>query len=102
MEYRAKGRFELLSYLLLNGLVWVGVAGIAWNLLKPAGWLYRFIDLLINGQPASLYYAGVGALALLAGKAWLDSIDRRAVRYALSASCAFAGTLFILRLVLPL
>lgn len=102
MLYPARNRFDRLTALLSHALMWVGIAGIAWYSLKPAGWLYQFIDLVLRELPVSLYYLGLGALALLAAKAWLDSIDRRAVGYALSASCAFAGTLFILHLVLPL
>jgi len=68
MEYRAKGHFESMTWLLLNGLMWVGVMGIAWNLLKPGGWLSWIIDLVVQDQPASFYYLAVGVLGLLAGK----------------------------------
>jgi hypothetical protein len=102
MEYRAKAQFESLTWLLLNGLVWVGVIGIAWNLLKPGGWLYWIIDLVVGNQPVSFYYIAVGVLGLLAGKIWLDNIDPRAFYNLLTASWAFAGTFFILSLLLPL
>lgn len=102
MEYRAKNHFESVTWLLLNGLMWVGVIGIAWNLLKPGGWLFWIFDIIDRGQPASFYYLGVGLLALLAGKAWLDSIDPRAFYNLLTATSAFAGTFFILSLLLPL
>jgi len=102
MEYRAKGHLESLTWLSLNGLVWTGLIGIAWNLLKPGGWLYWILDLIVANQPVSFYYMAVGALGLLAGKVWLDSIDPRAFYNLLSASCAFAGTFFILSLLLPL
>ncbi len=102
MEYRSKDYLESLTWLLLNGLMWVGVVGIVWNLLKPGGWLYWSIDLAVLHQPASFYYLGVGMLALLAGKVWLDSIDPSAIWNLLTAACAFAGTFFILSMVLPL
>ena len=102
MEYRAKNHFELLTWLVLNSLMWVGVVGIAWNLLKPGGWLFRIIDLIVGNQPASFYYLGVGLLGLLAGKTWLDSIDPRAFYHLLTVTSAFAGTFFILSLLLPL
>ena len=102
MEYRAKGQIQSLTWLLLNALIWVGVAGIGWNLLKPGGWLFRIVDLIARNQPVGIYYLALGLLALCAGKVWLDSIDPRAVYNLLSAGCAFAGTLFILSLLLPL
>lgn len=102
MGYRTKGHFESLTWLLLNGLMWVGVAGFAWHLVKPGGWLYRIFDLVVREQPTSFYYLAIGALGLFAGKIWLDSIDPRAIYNLLTASCAFAGTLFILSLLLPL
>ena len=102
MEYRSKDYLESLTWLLLNGLMWVGVVGIAWNLLKPGGWLYWGIDLAVLHQPDSYYYLGVGILALLAGKVWLDSIDPNAIWNLLTAVCSFAGTFFILSLLMQL
>jgi hypothetical protein len=102
VEYRAKSHLDTLTWLLLNGLMWVGVGSIAWNLFKPGGWLYWAIDLIARNQPAGYYYLGLGVLGVLAGKVWLDSIEPRAFRHLLCAACAFAGTLFILGLVLPL
>lgn len=102
MEYRAKGHFEWLTWLLLNGLMWVGVIGIAWNLLKPGGWLFWIIDLIARNQPTSFYYLAVGVLGLLAGKIWLGNIDPRAFYNLLTVTWAFAGTFFILSLLLPL
>ena len=102
MEYRRRDYFESTTWLVLNGLVWVGVAGIAWNVLKPGGWLYSIIDLIVREQPASFYYLGVGVVGLAAGKIWLDNLDPRAFRNLLTAIWAFAGTFFILSLLLPL
>ncbi len=102
MQYRENRHFESLSRLLLSGLTWVGVIGIAWNLLKPGGWLFRIIDLVMVNQPAGFYYLAVGALGLLAGKVWLDRIDPRAFYNLLAAIWACEGTFFILRLLLPL
>jgi hypothetical protein len=102
MEYRAKFHFESLTWLLLNGLMWMGVIGTAWNLLKPGGWLFWIIDLIERNQPTSFYYLAVGVLGLLAGKVWLDHIDPRAFYSLVTAALAFAGTFFILSLLLPL
>lgn len=102
MEYRSKDYLESLSWPLLNCLMWVGAVGIAWNLLKPGGWLFRIIDLIVDNQPASFYYLGVGLLGLLAGKAWLDNIGPRAFSNLLTVIAAFAGTFFLLSLLLSL
>ena len=102
MEYRAKGSFEWLNGLLLNGLMWTGVIGIAWHLLKPGGWLYWILDQIEQNQPASFYYFGVGILAALAAKFWLDSLAPRAFYHLLVVTGAFAGTFFILSLLLRL
>lgn len=102
MEYRAKAHFGSLTWLLMNLLTWVGVIGIAWNLLKPAGWLFWIIDLIVANQPTSFYYLAVGMLGLLAVKVWADNIDPGACNNLLAASAAFAGTVFILNLLLPL
>ena len=102
MGYRTRGHFESFTWLLLNGLMWVGVVGIAWNLLKPGGWLYWGIDLAVLHRPDSYYYLGVGVLALLAGKAWLDSIGPSAIWNLLTVACSFAGTFFLLRLLMHL
>jgi len=102
MEYRARSHFESLTWLLLNGLMWVGIAGIAWNLLRPGGWLFWLIDLIVSNRPTSFYYAGAGTLALLAGKAWLDSIDPRALFHLLTLTAAFAGTFFVLSLLMQI
>ena len=102
MEYRAKGHFESLTGLLLNGLMWIGIIGIAWKLLKPGGWLFWLIDFIARDQPTGFYYLAVGVLGLLAGKFWLDNIAPRAFQHLLTAICAFAGTFFVLSLMLPL
>jgi len=101
MEYRAKNHFDSITWLLLNGLMWVGVIGIAWDMFKPGGWLFQAVDFILREQPTGFYYLSLGVAALLAGKIWLDSIDPRAFRNVLTAVCAFAGTLFILSLFLP-
>lgn len=102
MEYRAKIHAESLPWLLFNGLTWTGVIGIAWNLLKPDGWLSWIIDAMVRNQPTSIYYLAIGVLGLLAGKVWLDNIDPHAFYGLLTAAAAFAGTFFILSLLLPL
>ena len=102
MEYRAKGYFDWLTWLLLNGLMWTGAVGIAWNLLKPGGWLYWSLDLIERNQPVSYYYLATGVCGLLAGKFWLDRIDPRACYHLLTAGGAFAGTFYLLSLLLHL
>jgi hypothetical protein len=102
MQYRENSPFESLARLLLYSLMWTGAIGIAWNLLKPGGWLFHLIDLMLNNQPQSFYYAGVAVLGLIAGKIWLDSVVPRAFYNLLTAGCAFAGTLFILQQLLPI
>ncbi len=102
MEYRAKGSFEWLTWLLLQALVWTGVIGVVWKLLKPGGWLYWTLDQFERNQPVSLYYLAVGVIGLLVGKFWLDSIDPRAFYHLMTATGAFAGTFFILSLLLKL
>ena len=82
--------------------MWTGVLGIAWKLLQPGGWLYWMLDQIERNQPTSVYYLAVGVLGLLAGKYWLDSVDPRAFYHLLTATGAFAGTFFILSLLLKL
>lgn len=102
MEYRAKSHFDALTWLLLNGLMWIGAAGLAWHLFKPGGWLFWAIERILNDQPTSYYFLGLGALGLIAAKAGLDSIDPRLFQNLVTAGCAFAGTLFILGTLLPI
>lgn len=102
MEYRNRGVMEAAVWVMLRALLWVGVAGIAWDLLKPGGWLFQFIGLVMDNQPTSIYYLTVGVLGLLAGKYWLDEMNPNASLHFLVFTCAFAGSYFILRLVLPL
>jgi hypothetical protein len=102
MEYREKGLLDSISSILLNGLLWVGFFGVSWNLLKPGGWVYWIADLAVRHQPASYYYIGLGTIAVIAAKIWLDSIDRRAIFHLLHAFGAFAGTFYILSLLLRL
>jgi hypothetical protein len=102
MEYRERNHIESLTRVLLHGLMWLGAIGIAWKSLKPAGWLFWLIDFAVRNEPASYYYFAIGALGILAGKFWLDSVAPRAFYHLLTAICAFAGTMFILGLMLPL
>ena len=102
MEYRAKRQLNPVVSLLLYGVVWVGVLGIAWNLFKPQGWLSWAIDLILSNETTGIYYLAVAALAVFAAKYWLDSIGPYAFRATLIMICAFAGTIFIMGLLLPL
>ena len=102
MEYRTKRPIEMLTSGQLKGPIWVGIAAAAWNLFKPGGWLYWFIDLMVNNQPMSFYYLMVGVAGLLSAKVWLDNVHPNACDNLLTVLCAFAGTYFILRLLLPI
>jgi hypothetical protein len=101
MEFRDKGLFESTTWVLLRALQYIGILSIAWNLLKPTGWLSFLIEILAANRPTSYYYLGAGALMLLAGKSWLDSLGPNAVANLLAAGGGFAGSYFVLRL-LPL
>lgn len=79
-----------------------GVTRIAWNLLRPRGWLYWIVDLIGRNQPTSLYCLGVGVLGLISGKFWLDRIGPHAVDHLRVAIGTFAGTFYILILLLQL
>ena len=102
MDYRAKGPFEMLTWGLQNGLMWVGIAAVGWNLFKPGGWLFWFVDLVLNHQPTSFFCLAAGAVGLLAGTIWLDSVHPNACANLLTVLWAFAGAYFVLRLLLPL
>jgi hypothetical protein len=102
MKYQAQSQFDPRTWLLLNGLIWVGVTGAAWNLLKAGGWLTRVIDFIVRNQTSSFYCLAIGVLGLLAGKIWLDDIGPRAIHNLLAATWAFTGTFFILSLLPPL
>lgn len=102
MEYRSRGLFESTSWVAQNAVLWVGIIGIAWNVLKPGGWLYQLIAIVVDNQPTSFYYVGLALLGLLAGKHWLDQLNPNACFNLLSFGCACAGSFFILRLLLPL
>jgi hypothetical protein len=102
MEYRSRGRFEATIRVTLIALLWVGIIGIAWNMFKPRGWLFQFIGTIVDNRPTSYCYLAVGILGLLAAKYWLDELNPNAVANLLSFGCVFAGSYFILRLLLPL
>ena len=102
MEYRENNYFDSIAWRLQVCLMWVGIMGIAWKLFKPGGWFFWSVDLFLREQPDSYYYLAVGIAALVTLKKWIDAIDPQATRNLLSALCAFAGTLFILSLFLPL
>ena len=101
MEFRARRQPNPIVSMLLYSVVWVGVLSIAWKLLKPHGWLYAAIDLILQNEPTGFYYLGIAVLGVLAVKYWLDSIGPNAFRTALITVCAFAGSFSILSLLLP-
>jgi hypothetical protein len=102
MQYRSKGGFESALSATQYALLSIGVAGIAWNLLKPGGWLYWLVAVIADNRPASFYYLALAATGLLAGALWLNQAKPGAIVNFLTFACAFAGTYFILRLLLSL
>ncbi len=96
MKYRTRGNFEALIWLLLRALTWVGIAGIAWNLFKPGGWLYRCLALIEDHQPTSYYYAVAAIFGVFAAKHYLDQAHPNVFSNLLTVLWAFAGTFFIL------
>jgi len=83
-------------------LLSIGIAGVAWYVLKPQGWLWWLITLIADHRPTSLYYLALAAAGLLSGTFWLNWARPGAVSILLTVACAFAGTYFVLRLLLPL
>ena len=102
MEYRSRGQLESAIWVMLKALLWVGIIEIAWNLLKPGGWLFQIIGMVIDNQPTSYYYVAAGMLGTFTGKYLLDQINPNAASNLLVFICAFAGSYFILHLMLPL
>ncbi len=101
MRYRASGSFELVLWVVLNALTWIGIIGIAWSLFKPGGWLFHAIAMVLDNRPTSYYYLVLGLVALLVGKRLLDKIHPDFVSNLMTIIWAFAGTVFIVHL-LPL
>jgi hypothetical protein len=101
MEYRSRGLFATTIWGTLDALLWVGVIGISYNVFKPNGWSYQFVEIIMENQPTSYYCLAAGLLALLVGKRWLDTLNPNAVHQLLSLGCSFAGSYFIIRLLLP-
>lgn len=102
MQFRSRGGFESVLWATQWALLSIGIVGIAWNLLKPEGWLSWLIGMVEENQPTSFYYLALAAIGLLAGTHLLNQTRPGAIPNLLTFVCAFAGTYFILRLVLPL
>lgn len=102
MEFRSRGVFESAIWVTLRALLLVGIAGIAWNMFKPGGWLFQLIALIMDNQPTSLYFLAAAVAAVAAAKSWLDAWHPHACANLLTFVCAFAGSYFILRQLLPL
>ena len=102
MPYRSRGFFESALWATQYVLLSIGILGVAWNLLKPGGWLYRFIAMIADHRPTSFYYLALAAAGLLAATLWLNQAKPGAISNLLIFACAFAGTYFILRPLLPL
>jgi hypothetical protein len=102
MQYRSKGGFESALWATQCALLSIGIVGIAWNLLKPGGWLYWLIAIIADNRPTSFYYLALAATGLLVGTLWLNQVKPGVIANLLTFACAFAGTYFILRLLLSL
>lgn len=102
MQYRSRGGFESVLWAMQWALLSIGIAGIAWNLLKPGGWLSWLTAIVEENQPTSFYYLGLAAIGLLAGTHLLSQVRPGVIPNLLTFVCAFAGTYFILHLALPL
>jgi hypothetical protein len=102
MEYRSRGQFEVLTRVVLDSLKWAGVIGVAWNLLKPGGWLLSIVNTIAENQPMSVYYLVLGVIAVFSCKVWLDNVHPRAFSRLLGFAWALAGVFSILRLLQPL
>jgi hypothetical protein len=102
MQYRSRGLLESALWAAQNVLLSIGIVGVAWNLLKPGGWLFRLIGFIADNRPTSLHYLALAGAGLLAGMLWLNRLKPGAISILLTFIWAFAGTYFILRLLLPL
>ena len=102
MQYKTRSVFESAVWAKQYALLTIGVVGLAWSLFKPGGWLYWLIALIAEHQPTSYYYLALALASLLAGTLWLNHAKPGVIPNVLSFGCAFAGTYFILLLLLPL
>ena len=102
MHYRSRGMFESALWATQYAVLSIGIVGVAWNLLKPGGWLYWFTAVIADHRPTSIYYLALAAAGLSAGTLWLNRIKPGLLSSLLTVACAFAGTYFVLRLLLPL
>ena len=101
MQYRASRDPNRVVSLMLYAVVLIGALRIVWNLFKPDGWLLWAIDLFLGAQPNGLYYFALACAGVFAMKFWLDTIGPNAVRNALIMLCAFAGSFYLLGILLP-
>ncbi len=96
----SRSRIRLLTGVTLDALEWAGLIALAWNLLEPGGWLVHGIALIVDNRPTSYYYLGVGVVAMLALKSWLDELSPGlATELVTRFTWAFAGTYLLLRLL---
>lgn len=102
MQYKSRGMFESALWATQYALLSIGIVGVAWNLLKPGGWLNWFIAVIAEHRPASYYYVAPAAAGLLAATLWLRRTRPGVIANLLNFGCAFAGTYFVLRLLLPI
>jgi hypothetical protein len=102
MHYRSRGMFESALWAMQYALLSIGIAGVAWHLLKPGGWLVWFIAVIAEHRPTSIYYLALAAAGLSAGTLSLNRLKPGLIPNFLTFACAFAGTYFVLRLLLPL
>jgi hypothetical protein len=95
--------FESALWATQYALLSIGIFGFGWNLLKPGGgWLYSLLAIVAEHRPASLYCLAFAAAGLLSGSYWLNRVAPSVLSNLLTVACAFAGTYFVLRMLLPL
>lgn len=101
MQYRSRGGIDSALWVMQQLLLSIGIVGVAWDLLKPEGWLYWLIETIEVHRPASLYYLALAIAGLFATTLWLNQAKPGVVSNLMAFGWAFAGTYFILRVLLP-
>jgi len=101
MQYRSRGGIDSALWIMQHLLLSIGIVGVAWDLLKPEGWLYWLIDMIEANRPDSFYYLALAITGLFVASLWLNRAKPGAIANLMAFGWAFAGTYFILRVLLP-